>query len=122
MTLYPSDTSWTRIEYPSADLYNTYTIYNTADVRSDVLNDTMSSYYLHNHRIFGLNRISKQQLQWLEAKYPSYLEAQARGRYDQYWPKFFQDWFEEFPAPEPPVSSKRKRSRTKSKPNKKRVS
>jgi hypothetical protein len=89
---------------------------------------------------------SPQQLRWLEAKYPSYLEAQSRGRYDQYWPTFFQDWFEEFPAPEPrsdeptdsehesdsdseqtdgesrPVSSKRKRSRTKSKPNKKRVS
>jgi hypothetical protein len=54
-TLYPSDTLYTRIEYPSADQYNTYTIYIPVDVRWDVLNDIMSSYYLHNYRIFGLN-------------------------------------------------------------------
>jgi muconolactone delta-isomerase len=55
MTLHPSDTLYTRIEYHSAGLYNTYTIYHPADVRSDVLNDIMSSYNLHNYRIFGLN-------------------------------------------------------------------
>jgi hypothetical protein len=55
MTLHPSDTLYTRIEYPSAGLYNTYTIYHPADVRSDVLHDIMSSYNLHNYRIFGLN-------------------------------------------------------------------
>jgi hypothetical protein len=69
MTLYPSDTSYTRIEYHSADLYNTYTIYNAADVRSDVLNDIMSSYYLHNHRIFGLNRITHREYQNLKTLY-----------------------------------------------------
>jgi hypothetical protein len=58
MTLHPSDTLYTRIEYHSAGLYNTYTIYHPADVRSDVLNDIMSSYNLHNYRIFGLNGLS----------------------------------------------------------------
>jgi hypothetical protein len=52
---YSSDTFSTRIEYLSTDPYNTYTIYNPADVRSDVLNDIMSSYYLRYYRIFGLN-------------------------------------------------------------------
>jgi len=52
---YSSDTFSTHIEYPSADLYSTYTMYSPADIRSDVLNDIMSSYYLHNYRIFGLN-------------------------------------------------------------------
>jgi hypothetical protein len=47
----------TRIEYQSADPYYTYTMYHLADVRWDVLNDIMSSYYLHNHRIFGLNAL-----------------------------------------------------------------
>jgi hypothetical protein len=32
-------------------------MYHPADVRWDVLNDIMSSYYLHNHRIFGLNAL-----------------------------------------------------------------
>jgi len=50
-----SDTLPTRIEYHSADLYYTYTMYNPADVRWDVLNDIMSSYYLRYYRIFGLN-------------------------------------------------------------------
>ena len=58
MTLYPSDTLYTRIEYPSADLYNTYTIYNLVDVCCDVLNDMMSSYYIHNYQILGLNGVS----------------------------------------------------------------
>jgi len=42
----PPDTLPTRIEYHSTDLYYTYTIYNPADVRWDVLNDIMSSKYL----------------------------------------------------------------------------
>ncbi len=50
-----SDTLPTHIEYHSADLYYTYTMYNPADVRWDVLNDIMSSYYLRYYRIFGLN-------------------------------------------------------------------
>jgi hypothetical protein len=33
-------------------------MYHPADVRWDVLNNIMSSYYLHNHRIFGLNALS----------------------------------------------------------------
>jgi len=56
---YSSDTFSTRIEYLSADPYSTYTIYNPADVRSDVLNDIMSSYYLHIYRILGLNGVMK---------------------------------------------------------------
>ena len=47
------------IEYYSADPYNTYTMYNPADIRWDVLNNIMSSYYLHNHQILGLNGVSK---------------------------------------------------------------
>src|SRR5882762_5403937 len=50
-----SDTLPTCIEYHSTDLYYTYTMYNPADVRWDVLNDIMSSYYLRYYRIFGLN-------------------------------------------------------------------
>lgn len=41
------------------------------------------------------------QLAWLLAQFPSYLEAQAEGRYDKFWPGFFRDWFTMFPAPEP---------------------
>jgi hypothetical protein len=33
--------------------------------------------------------------------FPGYLEAQAKGRYDQFWPNFFQQWFVKFPAPTP---------------------
>jgi hypothetical protein len=33
--------------------------------------------------------------------FPGYLEAQAKARYDQFWPKFFQEWFAKFPTPEP---------------------
>ena len=57
MVHYSSDTSYTRIEYPSADPYSTYTMYNPADVRWDVLNDIMSSYNLHNYQILGLNGV-----------------------------------------------------------------
>ena len=32
-------------------------MYHLADVHWDVLNDIMSSYYLHNHQIFGLNAL-----------------------------------------------------------------
>ena len=50
-----SDTLPTCIEYHSTDLYYTYTMYNLADVRWDILNNIMSSYYLRYYRIFGLN-------------------------------------------------------------------
>lgn len=42
-----------------------------------------------------------EQQDWLIASFPEYLEAQAKGRYDQFWPKLFQDWFACFPAREP---------------------
>ena len=58
MVHYSSDTSYTRIEYPSADPYSTYTMYNPVDVRWDVLNDIMSSYNLHNYQILGLNGVT----------------------------------------------------------------
>src|SRR5882762_4470889 len=58
MVHYSSDTSYTRIEYPSADPYSTYTMYNPADVHWDVLNDIMSSYNLHNYQILGLNGVA----------------------------------------------------------------
>ena len=41
-----------------AQLNNKCTMYHPADVRWDVLNDIMSSYYLHNHQIFGLNALN----------------------------------------------------------------
>ena len=53
-----SDTLPTHIEYHSTDLYYTYTMYNPADIHWDVLNDIMSSYYLHYYRIFGLNGLA----------------------------------------------------------------
>ena len=34
-------------------------MYNPADIRWDVLNDIMSSYYLHNHQILGLNGVPR---------------------------------------------------------------
>jgi hypothetical protein len=55
MASYSLETLPTRIEYHSADPYDTYTTYNLADVCWDVLNDIMSSYYLHIYQIFGLN-------------------------------------------------------------------
>ena len=54
MASYSSDTLPTCIEYHSADLYYTYTMYNPADIRWDVLNDITSLYYLYIYRIFGL--------------------------------------------------------------------
>ena len=54
MASYSSDTLPTCIEYHSADLYYTYTMYNLADVCWDILNDIMSLYYLHIYHIFGL--------------------------------------------------------------------
>ena len=41
------------------------------------------------------------QAQWLKEWFPSYLEVQSHGQYDTFWPGFFRDWFETFPAPEP---------------------
>ena len=57
MASYSSDTLPMCIEYHSADLYDTYTMYNPADIRWDVLSDIMSLYYLHIYRIFGLNGV-----------------------------------------------------------------
>ena len=45
------------IKYSSADLYNTYAMYNLPDIHWHVLNDTMSQYYLHHYWIFGLNAL-----------------------------------------------------------------
>src|ERR1700676_5461768 len=55
MALYSSDMLSTHIEYDSADLYDTYTIYNLVDIHWDILNGIMSLYHLHNYWIFGLN-------------------------------------------------------------------
>src|ERR1700683_2232074 len=55
---YPSDTLGMSIEYRSANLYNTYIMYNPADVRWHVLIDIMSQYYPCYYRIFGLNALS----------------------------------------------------------------
>ena len=54
MASYSLDMLPTHIEYHSTDLYYTYTMYNLADIRWDVLNDIMSLYYLHIYHIFGL--------------------------------------------------------------------
>ena len=43
------------ILYCSADIYDTYTKNNPADVRWDVLNHTMSQYNLHYNHILWLN-------------------------------------------------------------------
>jgi hypothetical protein len=51
----PSDTLPTSIRYCWADLYSTYTMYNPPDVRWDVLNNRMSSYYVCYYHISGLN-------------------------------------------------------------------
>lgn len=83
-----------------------------------------------------------EQRDWLTTQFPSYLVAQSAGKYDKFWPAFFQAWFDEFPAPEPasdeptdseheldadseqtdgesrPASAKRKRPTKKSTPNK----
>jgi hypothetical protein len=58
MVLYSSDMLPTCIEYHSTDLYDTYTMYNPVDVRWDILNNIMSSYYLHIYQIFGLNGLT----------------------------------------------------------------
>ena len=59
MAHYSSDTLPTCIEYHSADRYDTYTMYNPADVCWDVLNDIMSSYYLRYYQIFRLNGVAE---------------------------------------------------------------
>ena len=53
----PSDTLPTSIRYCWADLYSTYTMYNPPDVRWDVLNNRMSSYYVCYYHISGLNGV-----------------------------------------------------------------
>src|ERR1700683_226609 len=55
---YPSDTLGMSIEYRSANLYNTYIMYNPADIRWHVLIDIMSQYYPCYYRIFGLNGVN----------------------------------------------------------------
>ena len=45
--------------------------------------------------------MTPEQLKWLLAQFPYYLEAQSHGRYDKFWPGFFKDWFKKFPACEP---------------------
>jgi hypothetical protein len=62
MVLYSLDMLSTHIEYHSADTYDTYTMYNLADVHWDILNDIMSSYYLDIYRIFGLNGLMSNHL------------------------------------------------------------
>ena len=47
----------TFIEYCPVDLFTSYIMYNPPDVRWDVLNDIMSSYYLRIQRILGLNAL-----------------------------------------------------------------
>jgi hypothetical protein len=47
MAPYSLDMLHTHIEYHSTDPYDTDTMYHPVDVRWDVLNDIMSSYYLH---------------------------------------------------------------------------
>jgi hypothetical protein len=42
-----------------------------------------------------------QQQQWLAAKFPAYREAQSQNKYDRFWPTFFEEWFNEYPASEP---------------------
>jgi len=58
MAPYSFDMLPTHIEYHSADPYYTYTMYRLVDVRWDVLNNIMSSYYLHKYWIFGLNGLN----------------------------------------------------------------
>ena len=55
MAVYLLDMLSTRIEYRSADPYNTYTMYNPVDIHWDVLNDIMTLYYSRYYRIFRLN-------------------------------------------------------------------
>ena len=47
------------ILYCSADVYDTYTKYNPADVRWDVLNHTMSQYNLHYNHILWLKGLKE---------------------------------------------------------------
>lgn len=42
-----------------------------------------------------------EQRNWLIVSFPEYLEAQAQGRYNKFWPKLFQEWFDYFPPREP---------------------
>lgn len=51
----------------------------------------------------GRRWTTQEQLEWLQKRHPAYLEAQLKGRYDQFWPGLYQDWFSAFPAREPTV-------------------
>src|ERR1700683_2752942 len=66
---YPSDTLGTSIEYRSANLYNTYIMYNPADVRWHVLIDIISRYYPCYYRIFGLNALKEDSVHDLQNYY-----------------------------------------------------
>ena len=43
---------------------------------------------------------TSKQHKWLEKQFPGYLQAQTTGKYNHFWPPFFEAWFEQFPAPE----------------------
>lgn len=51
-----------------------------------------------------------EQKAWMEARMDGYMEAKSRGSFVRFWPAFYRDWFEAFPAPEPtdddPMDSK----------------
>lgn len=49
----------------------------------------------------GRRWTTQEQLEWLQQRHPDYLEAQAEGRYDRFWPQLYQEWFTQFPAREP---------------------
>jgi len=105
----------------------------------------------NNLLIFSLNFqmpdkhrwMTPEQHQWLQDHFLSYMEAQAPGRYNIFWPTFFQKLFEKWSVSEPhwdnptdsehdsdsdsdqtnaessPITSKRKCGGRKSKPKKK---
>jgi hypothetical protein len=41
------------------------------------------------------------QADFLLAYFPEYMDAQTKGRYNKFWPLFFQQWFAKFPPREP---------------------
>lgn len=45
--------------------------------------------------------VTPDQVCGLMALIPEYLEAQQKGQYDQFWPKFYHDWFLVYPPQEP---------------------
>ena len=48
------DTCYPLMEYCQVDLFTSYIMYNLADIHWDILNSTLSQYYLHIQCIFGL--------------------------------------------------------------------